>query len=96
MPRYLVLFTSGGADIGEPSEDEHKAWSVWKDSVGDAIVDFGGPTIPIPGGASGDLVGYSIVQAESLEALDEVFEANPHRRQGGTIEFHEIIVMPGD
>ncbi len=91
-----MLFKSGGPGIGVPSAEEHKAWSVWRHSVGDAVVDFGGPTIPIPGGAGSDLAGYSIVQAESLDALDEVFEANPHRSQGGTIEFHEIVAMPGE
>lgn len=96
MPKYLVLFKAGGpghVDMGEPTVDQHQAWLSWKDSAGDAIVDFGAPTTAVPGGGGSDVGGYSIVQADTAEALDAVFETNPHRQQGGILEFHQILEM---
>jgi len=97
VAKYLVLFKAGGPgheQTGEPTVAEHKAWVVWKDDTANAIIDFGGPTIAVPGGGGSDIVGYSIMQADTLDALDAVFETNPHRKQGGVIEFHEILEMP--
>ena len=97
MKRYLVLYKTGGSgaeQIDEPTPDEHKAWLVWKDNAANAIVDFGGPTIAVPGSGGSDVVGYSIVHADNLDALNAVFETNPQRKQGGVIEFHEILEMP--
>lgn len=98
MARYLVLFKAGGAGDGqggEPMPDEHRTWLDWKDDAGDAIVDFGAPTTALPGGG-GDVIGYSIVQADSPDSLDAIFETNPHRLQGGIIELHQIVEMAGE
>jgi hypothetical protein len=100
MPKYLVLYTAGGSgdgDMGEPSPEQQQAmmqaWFDWKNSAGDAIVDFGAPTTAVAG-SDDSIGGYSIVQADTVDALDAIFETNPHRRQGGNLEFHEIIEMP--
>lgn len=93
MAKYLVLFKAGGSGHGEPAPEEHKAWLVWKDETANAIIDFGGPTGAVPGGGDSDIVGYSIVQADTLDTLDAAFATNPHRKQGGVIEFHEILEM---
>jgi hypothetical protein len=48
------------------------------------------------GGDSGDPIGgYSILQAESHEALAEVLAGHPHLAMGGTIETLEFLSMPG-
>ncbi len=93
VTKYLVLFKAGGS-TAEPSAEEHRAWLKWKDDVGDALVDFGAPTIAVRGGGGGDVSGYSIVQADSLDSLNAIFETNPYRQRGGTIEFHEMLEMP--
>lgn len=95
MSKYLVLFKASSAEPhGEPTADEHQAWLDWKSDVGEAIVDFGGPTVTVQG-SGGDVIGYSVMQADSLDALQAVLESNPHRRQGGIIEVHEIVEMAG-
>ena len=97
MQKYLALFKAGGSgpeEMGAPTAEQHAAWLVWRDEVGDAIVDFGAATIAVPG-RGGNVGGYSIVQADTAEALDAIFENNPHRQQGGTIEFYQILEMPG-
>ncbi len=35
------------------------------------------------------------MQAESLEALDEVLAGHPHTEWGGTIDILEFLPMPG-
>jgi len=97
VKKYLVLYKAGSSGSGQadqPTTEEHKAWLVWKDEAANAIIDFGGPTIAVPGGGGGDIIGYSVVQADTLDALDAVFETNPHRKQGGVVEYHEILEMP--
>lgn len=94
MPKYLALYSAGNEPMPEMTPEEGQAmmqaWLDWRDGAGDAIVDFGAPTVPASEGASG-VGGYSIVQADSVDALDSIFESNPHRRKGGTLEFHEIL-----
>jgi hypothetical protein len=99
VPKYLVLYRGGGSEpdqAAEPTPEQQeavmRAWFEWKSSADDAIVDFGAPTIAVEAG--GDIGGFSIVQADGVEALDAVFESNPHRRQGGKLEFHQIVDMP--
>ena len=48
------------------------------------------------GGDSGDPIGgYSILQADSHEALAKVLEDHPHRVMDGTIETLEFLSIPG-
>jgi hypothetical protein len=52
-----------------------------------------------PGGSSpmtNDLGGYSILQAESKEALAETLKGHPHFMMGdSSIEITELMPMPG-
>jgi hypothetical protein len=48
------------------------------------------------GGDSGDPIGgYSILQADSNEALGKVLQNHPHKAMGGTIETLECLQIPG-
>jgi len=100
VPKFLVLYKAGSTSdqTDTPNADQQdmmKAWFDWKGNAGDAIVDFGAPTMPVPG-ADSSVGGYSIVQADTTDALDAIFETNPHRRQGGSLEFHQIVDIPGE
>ena len=94
MLKYLALYSASNEPTPEMTPEEGQAmlqaWLDWRDGAGDAIVDFGAPTVPASEGAS-SVGGYSIVRAASVDALDAIFESNPHRRKGGTVEFHEIL-----
>jgi len=49
----------------------------------------------LPGG-EGTVGGYSILQAESSEALADVLDGHPHTTHGGgTIETYEFLPPPG-
>ena len=104
MTKYLVLYRSTvtAADQMAQSTPEQaqagmEAWMAWAQQAGDAIVDLGVPlNVVEAGGDSGDPIGgYSILQAESPEALAKLLEDHPHRSMGGTIETLEFLPMPG-
>jgi YCII-related domain len=104
MTKYLVLYRSGmtaseqmASNTPEQAQAGMEAWMTWAGQAGDAIVDLGSPTAVVdPGGDSGDPIGgYSILQADSAEALAAVLEGHPHRATGGTIETLEVLPTPG-
>ena len=104
MSRYLVLYRSSmtaeqqmAQSTPEQAQAGMDAWMAWAGKAGDAIVDLGTPTAVVdPGGDSGDPIGgYSILRAESAEALATVLESHPHLAMGGTIQTLECLSMPG-
>jgi hypothetical protein len=72
------------------------AWMAWAGKAGDAIVDLGTPLAVVEaGGDAGDPIGgYSILQADSKEALAAVLKDHPHRMIGD-IQTLECLSMPG-
>ena len=69
----------------------------WAGQAGDAVVDLGSPLAVVEaGGDTGDPIGgYSVLQAESHQAVAKVLEGHPHLAMGGTIETLEFLAMPG-
>jgi hypothetical protein len=103
VTKYLVLYRSNmtaGEQMAQSTPEQAQAgidaWTAWAQQAGDAIVDLGTPLAVVdPGGDSGDPIGgYSILQAESQEALNKVVAGHPHRMIG-TIETLECLQMPG-
>jgi hypothetical protein len=45
--------------------------------------------------SSDSVGGYSIPEADSDDAVNAVLEGHPHTAQGGTIEVHRFLDMPG-
>jgi hypothetical protein len=104
VTKYLVLYRSkmtAGEQMAQGTPEQAQAgmdaWMAWANQAGDAVVDLGMPLAVVEaGGDSGDPVGgYSILQAESHEALAKVLEGHPHQEMGGTIETLEFLSMPG-
>ena len=104
MTKYVVLYRSGMTaseqmSSGTPDQAQAgmDAWMAWAGQAGDAIVDLGSPTSVVdPGGDSGDPIGgYSIMQADSPDALAALLDSHPHKTMGGTIETLECLSMPG-
>ncbi|MFN0027069.1 MAG: YciI family protein [Acidimicrobiales bacterium] len=106
MSKYVLAYRGGG-DMA-PSEEEQaqimQAWMGWFGELGAAVVDGGapfGPSVSIGGGGavgpvSGDgLTGYSILQADSLAAAQELAKGCPVLTAGGRVEVYETIDMEG-
>jgi hypothetical protein len=104
VTNYLVLYRSSmtaGEQMAQSTPEQAQAgmdaWMAWAQQAGDAVVDLGTPTEVVEaGGDSGDPIGgYSILQAESHEALGKILQNHPHKETGGTIETLECLQVPG-
>ena len=77
------------------------AWMAWAKRAGAALVDLGSPLgeVRIVGdGAAGTahLGGFSILQAESIDAVTTILEGHPHLTMpGAAIEIREFMPIPG-
>jgi hypothetical protein len=81
-----------------------KAWHQWVEKHRDSIVDTGAPlgrTLRVSRRGvektRNELVGYTVVRADSHEAAAEMFENHPHFTvfPGESIEIMECLPMPG-
>jgi hypothetical protein len=110
MKKFLVLYkapSSSFEQMMKASPEQQKAgmdaWNAWGKKAAASIVDMGAPlgkSLRVTRGGStpvtNDLGGYSILQAESKEALAGTFDGHPHfMTPEGTIEIIELIPVPG-
>jgi hypothetical protein len=109
MKKFLVLYRAPIASFDqmmqatpEQAKAGMDAWMTWANKAKSSIVDLGAPlgkALKVtPGGATAarnDLGGYSIMQAESKEALADVLKGHPHfMTPDGFIEVTELMPMP--
>jgi hypothetical protein len=78
-------------------EQAKAAFLSWVQQSGDAIVDPGAPVMMVgqvadssPTGAS-QIGGYSIIEAESAEAAEQVLRSHPYVGRGGTLQLNQIL-----
>lgn len=110
MKKFLALYKAPASSFQQMSKatpEQQKAgmdaWMTWSKKAGSSIVDMGAPlgksvrvTNTGSADASNDLGGYSVLQAESKEALTESLKGHPHfMMPEGVIEIIEIMPMPG-
>lgn len=110
MKKFLVLYkapTSSFQEAMKATPEEQKAgmdaWMTWGKKAAASIVDMGAPlgksllvTKDAASPNTNDLGGYSILQAESKEALAETLKGHPHfMMPNGTIEVVEVMPVPG-
>jgi hypothetical protein len=110
MKKFLVLYkapSSGFEQMAKATPEQQKAgmnaWMAWSKKASASIVDMGAPlgkSVQVTKGgvapASNDLGGFSILQAESKEALAETLKGHPHfMMPDGFIEIIDFMPMPG-
>jgi hypothetical protein len=110
MKKFLVLYkapTSSFEQMQKASPEQQKAvmdgWMAWSKKAGSSIVDMGGPlgkslkvTKSSAAPTTNDLGGFSILQADSKEALAETLKGHPHfMMPEGFIEVVELMPIPG-
>lgn len=110
MKKFLVLYkapTSAFEQMQKATPEQQKAgmdaWMAWSKKAASSIVDMGAPlgksllvTKAGPAPASNQLGGFSIMQAESKEALAASLQGHPHfMMPDGSIEVIEYLPMPG-
>ena len=107
MTKYLVLYrapTSAREQMANATPEQAKAgmdaWMAWAQRAGDSIVDFGSPLgdeAHLSGGpGSGHVGGFSILQADSMDAVKKTLDGHPHLHMpGASIDVMEFMSMPG-
>jgi YCII-related domain len=111
MKKFLVLYQStvpASEQMRRSTPEQAKAgmdaWMSWARRAGSGIVDMGSPVAaaarlsgPTQVGAGNSQVGgFSILQAESKDALLKLLENHPHfMAPGASIEVLEFLPMPG-
>jgi len=98
---YVLVYKGGGmAETEAEQQAVMAAWGNWYAELGQALVDGGNPFGPSTsvaadgtvshGGAAG-LTGYTILQADSLEAATEMAKGCPVLTSGGSVEVYETF-----
>jgi hypothetical protein len=99
VSKYLVLYRSlvsareqMANATPEQAQAGMEAWQAWMEGAGSAIVDFGAPVQS----DGSDVTGFSILQADSRGAIDDLLTDHPHRQMpGASIEVSEFVELPG-
>jgi muconolactone delta-isomerase len=110
MKKFLVLYKAPAASFQQmmkATPEQQKAgmdaWMKWSQTAASSIVDMGGPlgkslrvTPSEASPTSNDYGGYSILQADSKEALAQSLTGHPHfLTPNGSIEIVEVMPLPG-
>src|SRR5579862_667611 len=111
MKKFLVLYKasqSGFEQMKKATPEQQKAgmdgWMNWSKKAASSLVDMGGPlgkSVRVAKGgavspATNDLGGYSVMQAESKEALAASMKEHPHLMMpDSSIEIIELMPIPG-
>lgn len=111
MKKFLVLYRasqSGYEQMMKATPEQQKAgmaaWMSWSQKAAGSLVDMGAPlgkAVKVTKGGDvsaspNDLGGYSIMQAESKEALAASLREHPHfMMPDGWIEVVDIMAIPG-
>lgn len=107
MSKFIYIYNGPATPMDqftpEQSEKETAAWGVWMGSVGTALLDAGAPfgaraAVSDDGStaAPSDLQGYSVVEADSLDAAKSLAEGHPFLREGKgrfSLEVFELVDM---
>jgi hypothetical protein len=108
MAKFLVVYRSSisaqeqmSAGTPEQAQAGMELWMNWAARTGDALVDLGSPLITVAKLGNGDtgqpLGGFSILQADSADAVTKLLDDHPHFHSPGdpTIEILEFMPIPG-
>ena len=109
MKKFLVLFESSvpaEEQMKAPPEQKKagmELWMKWMQKAGSALVDPGAPlgnaaVVKGSAGASGasKVSGYSLVQANSRQDVERLFEDHPHfKAPSAVIDILECLSMTG-
>ena len=105
MSQYIITYLGGDKPATPEEGQQHMAkYKAWLSSLGDAAVSPANPlknttTVNADGtvtsGGSTTMSGYTIIEAESMEAALSIAQACPFLDIGGSLEVSELVKMPG-
>jgi len=105
MAKFMLIYT-GGMGMEASPEDQQRImedWGIWYGKMGASIVDGGAPFAEskhlkgngIEDGPLGDTpaTGYTVIEADSLDAAAAACQDHPHLNHGGRVEVYTCIDM---
>ena len=105
MSQFVMVYLGGDKPSSPEAGKQHFAeYMQWIKSLGNAAVSPMNPlksTVMIDSdgtvsqGGSTTMSGYTIVEAESMEAALEMAKTCPFLKINGQLEVSELVVMPG-
>lgn len=105
MTQYLMTYLGGNPPASPEEAQQHFAkYKAWLASLGNAAVSPANPiknthTLAADGsirsGGTTGMSGYTIVEADSMEAALAMGKACPFLEVGGSLEVSELLKMPG-
>lgn len=107
MPSYMLLYRGPMPDMSNTTPEMGKAvmdqWNAWFGKVGSAMKEGGTPLMPggnVPGaGGKGeppaDVNGYSIIEADNLDAAKALLDGHPHLTDPkNSVDVLEFMPLP--
>ena len=94
MPKYVFAYRIQEGDSGSP--DAMAKWMAWFEALGTAVVDAGNPVFSrstLGNCGSDALGGYSLINADDLEAAVTLAKGCPALAAGGGVEVGELATM---
>ena len=98
MSRFLVTYHgSGMPDDPAMLEQAKAAFGAWVQEAGSAIVDPGAPVMMVgqvsneTAADPAEIGGYSIIEADSPQAAEDVLRSHPYVARGGTLQVNQIV-----
>ena len=109
MAKFLVLYRASAdasAQMADMTPEQAQAgmelWMQWAGKAGNSLVDLGAPlasvaTVGSNGGKDLPIGGFSILEADSKDAVTKLLEDHPHFHTPGdtAIEVLEFQPIPG-
>jgi hypothetical protein len=101
MPKYVLLYSGGSMPESQAEQAQAiKGWEAWFSKLGKAVVDQGDPFTPkaksvnsdgsiVDGSVDGMASGYSILEADSLDAAVKMAKGCPVLQGGAKISVFE-------
>ena len=105
--KYLLVYTGGSMAQSEiEQKEELKEWDKWFTKVGKSLVDGGNPFTSIAKNISSDgrisegssdclASGYSLIQADSIDAATALAKSCPVLKDGARITVYETFNAQG-
>ena len=105
MTKYVLIYSGGSMPQSDAEQKQvMKAWDGWFSKLGKAVVDQGDPFTPnvksvgsdgtVKNGAvDGSASGYSIIEADSLDAAVKLAKDCPVLQGGAKISVFETMGM---
>jgi hypothetical protein len=107
MSNFLLTFHGGAPGATDEERDASMSrWGAWFAQIGDAVVDAGDGVEPAayigkdgnvmkgePQGtdAANAVTGYTVINAEDVDAAVEIAKTCPILQDGGTVEIGQIL-----